>query len=197
MVAEDAHMVRGALVALLELEPDFEVVTEVSRGDDIVPAALRTQPNVAILDVGLPGTDGLTAAAELGRVLPECRRVLLTGIARPAIVRRALHERLDGLLLKDAPSHELADAVRKVMAGRRVFDSELALTAMEADTGLLTARETDVLRLAADGLDAGHIARQLHLSVGTVRNYLTAIVSKLNARNRVDAIKKARESHIL
>ncbi|MEU5439073.1 response regulator transcription factor [Streptomyces sp. NPDC020719] len=197
LVAEDVHMVRGALVALLELEADFTVVAEVGRGDEIVPTALRSRPTVVILDVDLPGTDGLTAAEQLRKSLPECRILVLTGIGRPAMLRRALDGRVDGLLLKDSPPDELADAVRKVMAGQRVFDSGLALSALDSGARLLTPRETEVLRLTADGHDAGHIARQLHLSVGTVRNYLTTIVSKLNARNRIDAIRTAREFGLL
>lgn len=190
-------MVRGALVALLRLEPDFAVVAEVGHGDDIVPAARRTLPDVAVLDVGLPGTDGLTAAAELRKALPESRTIILTGMGGPSVIRRSLDARLDGLLLKDSPPERLAAAIRDVMAGQRVFDPGMTLDALELGTQILTPREAEVLRRTADGHDAPHIAKELHLSVGTVRNYLTAIVNKLNARNRVDAIRIARESGVI
>lgn len=190
-------MVRGALVALLKLEPDFAVVAEVGHGDEILPAARRTRPEVAVVDVGLPGTDGLTAAIELRKVLPDCRTVILTSNGRPAIVRRALDNGLEGLLLKDSPPERLAAAIRDVMSGQRVFDPHMTLDALDLSAQILTLRETEVLQRAADGLDASHIAEQLHLSIGTVRNYLTRIVSKLNARNRVDAIRMAREAGII
>ncbi|MEU1404367.1 response regulator transcription factor [Streptomyces sp. NPDC005728] len=197
LIAEDVHMVRGALVALLKLEPDFAVVAEVGHGDEILPAARRTRPEVAVVDVGLPGTDGLTAAIELRKVLPDCRTVILTSNGRPAIVRRALDNGLEGLLLKDSPPERLAAAIRDVMSGQRVFDPHMTLDALDLSAQILTLRETEVLQRAADGLDASHIAEQLHLSIGTVRNYLTRIVSKLNARNRVDAIRMAREAGII
>ncbi|MFF9486131.1 DNA-binding response regulator [Streptomyces sp. NPDC014676] len=197
LIAEDAHMVRGALVALLNLEPDFTVVAEIGHGDEIVPTARRTRPDVALIDVGLPGTDGLTAAVKLRATLPECRTLILTSTARPAVVRRSLDAGLEGLLLKDAPPDRLAAAVRDVMTGQRVYDQDMTLEALTLGSGILTARETEVLARAADGHDAGHIAAQLHLSAGTVRNYLTAIVNKLNARNRVDAIRMAREDGLI
>ncbi|MFF1446503.1 response regulator [Streptomyces sp. NPDC058295] len=197
LIAEDVHMVRGALVALLQLEPDFAVVAEVGHGDEILPAARRTRPEVAVVDVGLPGTDGLTAALELRKVLPDCRTVILTSSGRPAVVRRALDAGLEGLLLKDSPPERLAAAIRDVMSGQRVFDPHMTLDALDLSTQILTLRETEVLERAADGLDASHIAEQLHLSIGTVRNYLTGIVSKLNARNRIDAIRMAREAGII
>jgi two-component system response regulator DesR len=194
LLAEDMHMVRGALVALLALEGDLTVVAEVERGDRILSTALEHQPDVAIIDVDLPGLDGLSAAAQLAQQLPSCRTLILTSLGRPGTLRKALAAQVGGFLLKDAPPDRLADAVRDVAAGKRVIDPQLALAALDNGENPLTPRETEVLRLAADGAEAADIARLLFLSVGTVRNYLTTVVTKLNARNRVDAIRVARES---
>ncbi|BAU83995.1 two-component system, narL family, response regulator desR [Streptomyces laurentii] len=194
LLAEDVHMIRGALVALLQLEPDLHVVTTVDRGDTIVKAALESQPDVAIIDIDLPGIDGLTAAAELHKQLPSCRTLILTSLGRPGTLRRALSARVSGFLLKDSPPDQLALAVRSVAAGRRVVDPQLALTAWDLPDNPLSPRELEVLRLAARGADAAEIAGCLYLSKGTVRNYLTAIVGKLGARNRIDAIRIAEEA---
>jgi two-component system response regulator DesR len=194
IIAEDMHMVRGALVALLNVEPDIEVVAEMSSGDEILPAAHKWRPDVALLDIDLPGKDGLTAAAEIRSALPEVRTLILTGLGRPGTLRRALSAHVSGFMLKDAPASELADAIRSVAAGRRVVDSQLALAAWDSTDCPLTTRESEVLRLAAHGADASEIASKLYLSVGTVRNYLTTIAGKLNARNRVDAIRIATEA---
>nr|WP_272926537.1 response regulator transcription factor [Streptomyces sp. SID5476] len=194
MLAEDMHMVRGALVALLTLEDDLTVVAEVERGDRIVPTALECEPDVAVIDVDLPGLDGLSAAAQLAGRLPSCRTLILTSLGRPGTLRKALAAQVGGFLLKDAPPDRLADAVRDVAAGKRVIDPQLALAAFDNGENPLTPRETEVLRMAADGAEAADIASRLFLSVGTVRNYLTTVVTKLNARNRVDAIRVARES---
>lgn len=187
-------MVRGALVALLELEPDIDVVAEVASGDDILPTALQHQPDVAVIDIDLPGIDGLTAASVLHEQLPSCRTLILTSLGRPGTLRRALSAKVGGFILKDAPSRDLAEAIRRVAAGQRVVDSNLALAAWDSAECPLTAREIDVLRLAADGAEAPEIAARLFLSTGTVRNYLSTIATKLNARNRVDAIRIATES---
>ncbi|AOR32926.1 DNA-binding response regulator [Streptomyces fodineus] len=187
-------MIRGALIALLELEPDLKVVSAVDRGDIIVPEALKSRPDVAVIDIDLPGTDGLTAAAELHRQLPSCRTLILTSLGRPGTLRRAMSAQVGGFLLKDSPPDQLARAVRKVAAGQRVVDPELALSAWDCPPNPLSPRELEVLRLAAQGADAAEIAACLFLSQGTVRNYLTAIVSKLNARNRIDAIRIAEEA---
>ena len=192
LLAEDMHMVRGALVALLDLESDIQVVAEVASGDEIVPTARKCRPDVAVIDIDLPGMDGLTAASLLHEKLPECRTLILTSLGRPGTLRRALSARVGGFILKDAPATELADAIRGVAAGRRVVDGNLALAAWDSGDCPLTSREVEVLRMAADGADAVEIAARLYLSAGTVRNYLTTIVSKLNARNRVDAIRLAR-----
>lgn len=194
MLAEDMLMVRGALVALLQLENDIEVVAEVERGDTIVDTAMSVRPDVALIDIDLPGLDGLTAAAQLRKKLPECRSLILTSLNRPGALRRAMAAQVSGYLLKDAPPKELAAAIRTVSAGGRAIDRQLALAAWEADENPLTPREREVLRLAATGASAGEIAAQIHLSVGTVRNYLTAAVGKLNARNRLDAIRIGAET---
>ncbi|MFD1657803.1 response regulator transcription factor [Streptomyces caeni] len=194
LIAEDMNMIRGALVALLNLQDDFTVVCEVERGDEIVDMALKHRPDVAIIDIDLPGVDGLSAATQLRKQLPQCRVLILTSLGRPGTLRRALEARVSGYLLKDAPPGELASAVRRVAAGHRAVDPELALAAWGEFESPLTDRETQVLRLAAEGAEAREIASMLRLSAGTVRNYLTTIVTKLNARNRVDAIRIARDA---
>jgi len=194
LLAEDMHMVRGALIALLNLEPDIEVVVDVSSGDQIVAMAKRHRPDVAILDIDLPGTDGLTAATALHEALPETRTLILTSLGQPGTLRRALAARVGGFILKDAPPRELADAIRAVAAGKRVVDTQLALAAWDNGECPLTTRELEVLRLAAGGLDVSGIATSVHLSPGTVRNYLTTVAAKLNARNRVDAVRIASDS---
>ena len=192
LVAEDMHIVRGALVALLQLEQDIEVVAECSTGDEILAKAREARPDIALIDIDLPGKDGLTAAAEIHGNLPECRTLIVTSLGRPGTLRRALAARVAGFILKDAPADKLANAIREVAAGRRVVDADLALTAWESSDCPLTQREIEVLRMAADGADPVDIAAKLFLSAGTVRNYLTTIVTKLNARNRVDAIRLAK-----
>jgi two-component system response regulator DesR len=197
LLAEDMHMVRGALVALLNLESDIEVVAEVSTGDQILPAAKAAQPDVAVIDIDLPGKDGLSAAMEIHESLPGVHTLILTSLGRPGTVRRALDAKVNGFLLKDSPSDKLANAVRSVAIGRRVIDSELALAAWETDDCPLTPREIEILSLAARGRNVADIAAELFLSAGTVRNYLAAVVTKLNARNRVHAIRIATEAEWL
>jgi two-component system response regulator DesR len=187
-------MVRGALVALIELEPDLKVVVATNNGDDIVPAALEHEPDVAIIDVDLPGLDGLSAAAQLHEKLPTCRTLILTNLDRAGMLRRALAAHVSGYMLKEAPPEQLATAIRDVAAGRSVIDPQLVISAWDCGQNPLSPREHEVLRRAAEGSEPAEIAAALHLSVGTVRNYLTAIVAKLNARNRVDAIKMAYDS---
>lgn len=194
LLAEDVPMVRGALVALLELEHDLTVVASVERGDVIVETAKKHRPDVAVIDIDMPHLDGLSAAAELHKELPSCRTLILTSLGRPGTLRRALTAHVAGFLLKDAPPERLAEAVRGVAAGRRIIDPQLALSAWDSGENPLSERELQVLRMAARGSEAPEIAAGLHLSVGTVRNYLTTIVSKLNARNRVDAIRIAEEA---
>ncbi|XVQ14248.1 response regulator transcription factor [Spirillospora sp. CA-255316] len=194
LVAEDMRILRDTLVAVLGLEDDLEVVAEVAAGDEIVPAALRHRPDVAVVDIDLPGVDGLTAAAELHRQAPACRILVLTGLAQPGHLRRALAAHVSGFMLKDAPSDELIAAVRQVAAGDRVFDPKLALAALETADNPLSPREAEVLKRHAAGASAAEIAADLHLSYGTVRNYLASAVTKLGARNRVDAARIARDA---
>ncbi|WP_405618604.1 response regulator transcription factor [Streptomyces sp. NBC_01511] len=194
VLAEDMHMIRSALAGLLELEPDLEVVAQAGNGTEAVAAVLRTGADTAVLDIGMPGMDGITAAARLREQAPDCRTLILTGMGRPGQLWRALDAQVCGFLLKDAPPGELIDAVRRVGAGRRVIDPELAISAWEIGDNPLTAREAEVLAMVGDGAEATQIASATNLTVGTVRNYLTAIVNKLGARNRVDALRVAREN---
>jgi two-component system, NarL family, response regulator DesR len=194
LLAEDVAMVRGALVALIELEPDLTVVADIERGDDILPTALQHRPDVAIIDIDLPGLDGLAAASLLHDKLPSCKTLILTNLGRPGTLRRALAAHVSGFILKDAPPDQLAMAIRNVAAGRRVIDPQLAVSTWDGGENPLSPREHEVLRMAADGAEPREIAKALHLSVGTVRNYLTTIVTKLNARNRVDAIRQAQNA---
>lgn len=194
LLAEDVQMVRGALVALLELEPDLSIVADVGRGDEVLPAALAHRPDVAVIDIDMPGLDGLSAAGLLRDRLPSCKCVILTSLGRPGTLRRALDARVTGFLLKDAPPRHLAEAIRGVASGQRVIDPELALTAWDAGECPLSDRELDVLRMAATGAEPHEISDMMCLSLGTVRNYLTASVVKLSARNRVDAIRIAHQA---
>jgi two-component system, NarL family, response regulator DesR len=194
LLAEDQRLVRGALVALLGFEPDIEVVSEVETGDAIVPEALRSRPEVAVIDIELPGVDGLTAAAQLRDRLPECRVLILTSFGRPGNLQRAQDAGVYGFMLKDAPPEQLADAIRRLSRGERVVDAKLAKAAWEAQRNPLTPREIEVLRLTAAGAEPVEIAARLYLSVGTVRNYLTVIITKLRARSKVDAIRIAQDS---
>lgn len=193
LLAEDMHLIRGAFAALLAREPDLEVVAEVSSGDDVLPAVRAHRPDVAVLDVQMPGVDGIEAAARVGAEFPGLPVLIVTQHGRPELVRRALDAGAHGFMLKDAPPAELAAAVRRIAAGERVLDPGLATTAIRARENPLSPRETEVLRLAAEGNDPGEIASLLYLTRGTVRNYLGAIVTKLDARNRLDAVRIATE----
>ncbi|WP_113703110.1 response regulator transcription factor [Nonomuraea lactucae] len=194
LLAEDMHLVRGAIVALLAYEEDIEVVAEVDRGDRVVAAARASGADVAVIDVALPGKDGLEAAGELHERLPGCGVLILTGVGTPGLLRRALDVHVRGFMAKDAPPHLLADAIRRVSRGERVIDSELAIAAMRPSDAPLTARELDVIGAAAEGAPVSEIAASLFLSEGTVRNYLCRSTAKLGARSRIDAIRIARES---
>jgi two-component system response regulator DesR len=193
LIAEDQAMVRGALASLLRLEEDIEVVAEVDRGDRVLAAAGETRPDVALLDIEMPGLDGISAAGELARELPETRSLILTTFGRPGYMRRALAQGASGFLLKDAPASELADAIRVVAAGGRAIDPALAAVAITEGESPLTPREHEVLAAAVSHATAGDIAAVLHLSEGTVRNYLSAAMRKLGARNRREAIERATE----
>lgn len=193
LLAEDQAMVRGALVALLRLESDIVVVAEVARGDEVVPRALATQPDVALLDIEMPGGDGLQAAQALRSALPSCRVVILTTFGRSGYLRRAMESGAVGFLLKDAPAAQLVVAIRRVYAGERVVDPELALAALSEGNNPLTDRERDVLAASLSGASIADIATQLSLSEGTVRNHLSIAIQKLGVHNRMEAARLAEQ----
>ena len=193
LLAEDQAMVRGALAGLLSLEPDIEVVAQVARGDEVLDAALSARPDVALLDIEMPGIDGLQAAGLLRAELPECKVLILTTFGRPGYLRRAMEQGAAGFLLKDAPSEELARAIRRATRGERVVDPGLAAAALSEGPSPLTPREHDVLAAARQYATVSDIASALHLSAGTVRNYLSAAIGKTGARNRNEAIRAAEE----
>ncbi|MEU3059849.1 response regulator transcription factor [Streptomyces subrutilus] len=192
LLAEDQGMMRSALALLLGLEEDIEVVAQVAAGHEIVPAALEARPDVALLDIELPGLSGLDAAAELRTRCPDCRVLILTTFGRPGYLRRAMEAGAAGFLVKDGPVEELAAAVRRVLAGERVIDPALAAAALGAGPSPLTPREVDVLNAAADGATVADIAARVHLSESTVRNYLSAAIGKTATRNRMEAVRAAR-----
>lgn len=193
LLAEDQAMVRGALAALLSREKDIEVVAEVARGDAVVEAALVSSPDVALLDIEMPGGDGLAAAQALRIALPSCRVVILTTFGRSGYLRRAMENGAVGFLLKDAPASELARALWRVMNGERVVDPELALLALSEGNSPLTNREREVLATALPGIGHAEIAARLSLSEGTVRNHLSAAIQKLRTRNRIEAAHLAEQ----
>jgi two-component system response regulator DesR len=191
LIAEDQAMVRGALAALLALEPDLDVVAQVGRGDEVVTTALGARPDVALLDIEMPGLDGLTAAAQLRSAVPGCRVVILTTFGRPGYLRRAMEAGATGFMLKDAPATDLADAIRRVARGQRVVDPGLALAALSEGANPLSEREREVLALSATNGTIADIAGRLGLSEGTVRNHLSAAIQKTGARNRAEAARVA------
>ncbi|GLX05227.1 response regulator transcription factor [Microbispora sp. NBRC 16548] len=191
VLAEDQSMVRGALASLLGLEPDIEVVGEAANGDEVITVAEATTPDIALLDIEMPGRDGISAAEELGRRVPGCRVVILTTFGRPGYLRRAMEAGAVAFLVKDSPASELAAAIRRVLRGERVIDPGLAAAALSAGPNPLSPRERDVLSAAADGSTINDISLRLRLSEGTVRNYLSAAIHKTGARNRIEAVQKA------
>jgi len=193
LLAEDQAMIRQALAALLSFEDDIEVVVQVGRGDEVVPAAAKHEVDVALLDIEMPGMDGLAAAAELRRAKPAVKIVILTTFGRPGFLRRAMESGVSGFLVKDSPADKLAATVRRVLAGGRVIDPDLAASALAEGINPLTQRERDVLTASADGSLISEIAASLYLSEGTVRNYLSACIQKTGARNRVEALRIADE----
>jgi len=193
LLAEDQAMVRGALAALLSLETDMKIVSEVGRGDEVVPAALKTLPDVALLDIEMPGLDGISAAATLHHELPACKILILTTFGRPGYLRKAMENGVVGFLLKEAPSAHLADAIRRAVAGERVVDPDLALAALSEGSNPLTEREREILAAATRGDPIVMIAQSLFLSEGTVRNYLSIAIQKLGAHNRTEAAHIAQE----
>jgi two-component system, NarL family, response regulator DesR len=193
MIAEDQAMVRGALRALLAMEDDIEIVGEAERGDMVLDAARRSQPDIALLDIEMPGSDGISAAAELRRALPQTKVLILTTFGRPGFLRRAMESGASGFMLKDAPAHELAKAIRRTMQGERVVDPGLAAAALSAGVSPLSDRERDVLQAGRNGASIAEIAKSLFLSEGTVRNYLSSAIQKLNVSNRTEAARVAEE----
>ena len=191
LIAEDQGLVRGALASLLGLEPDIEVVAQVSRGDEVVPAATSARPDVAMLDIEMPGATGLEAAAELRQVLPACRVLIVTTFGRPGYLRRAMKGGAAGFLLKDAPASELANAIRRAHGGERVVDPGLAAAALSEGESPLTEREQEVLAASREYGTVADIAGALFLSPGTVRNHLSSVMRKLDARNRGEAVRVA------
>ncbi|HET6741169.1 MAG: response regulator transcription factor [Kribbellaceae bacterium] len=191
LIADDQALVRGALAALLDLEPDLDVVAEVGRGDEVIDAAKNSQPDVALLDVEMPGLDGIEAAAALRTAVPGVRVLMVTTFGRPGYLRRAMEAGAAGFVVKDTPATQLADAVRRVHQGLRVVDPSLAAETLVAGTSPLTGRESDVLRAARDGGTVADIAKELHLSEGTVRNHLSAAIGKTGARTRAEAARIA------
>ncbi|MEV8389913.1 MULTISPECIES: response regulator transcription factor [unclassified Streptomyces] len=192
LLAEDQGMMRGALALLLGMEADLEVVAQVGRGDAIVDAALASRPDVALLDIELPGLSGLDAAMKLRDEVPDCRVLILTTFGRPGYLRRAMEAGAAGFLVKDGPVEELAAAIRRVLTGETVVDPALAAAALSAGPSPLTARERDVLNAAVDGATVADIAERLRLSESTVRNYLSSAIGKTGTRNRMEAVRTAR-----
>lgn len=193
LIADDQALVRGALAALLGLEPDIEVVAQVGRGDEVVEAARTSEATVALLDIEMPGIDGIAAAAKLRAEVPGCRALIVTTFGRPGYLARAMQAGASGFVVKDTPATELAAAVRRVSQGLRVVDPQLAAESLAQGDSPLTERETDVLAAARDGGTIADIARTVHLSEGTVKNHLSSAIGKTGGRNRADAVRVAVE----
>lgn len=193
LLADDQAMIRGALSALLSLEPDIEVVAEVADGSDVVAAARESGAEVCLLDVQMPGLDGIEATAALRKALPKVRALIVTTFNRPGYLRRAMDAGASGFMVKDTPAEQLAEAVRRVHQGFNVIDPALAAASLMAGANPLTEREQEVLRLAADGLQVTGIANAVHLSNGTIRNLLSSAIAKTHTANRVQAAQVASE----
>ncbi|MGO1259644.1 MAG: response regulator [Brachybacterium sp.] len=194
LIADDQGLVRGALAALLGLEPDIEVVAQVGRGDEVLDVVRETHPDVALLDIEMPGLDGISAAAQLREAGVGCRALIVTTFGRPGYLKRALQAGASGFVVKDTPSAQLADAVRRVAQGLRVVDPALAAESLTQGDSPLTERETDLLQAARTGGSIADLARMLHLSEGTVRNHLSSAIGKTGGRNRADAARIAEEN---
>jgi two-component system response regulator DesR len=193
LIAEDQGMIRGALATLIGLEPDIEVVAQVARGDEVLEAALAVGPDVALLDIEMPGATGLDAAEQLAVALPGCRVLILTTFGRPGYLRRAMEGGASGFVLKDAPASELSSAIRRALRGERVVDPGLAAAALSQGESPLTPREHEVLAASRDHATVAELAGALFLSPGTVRNHLSSVMQKLDARNRGEAVRVAEE----
>lgn len=193
LLADDQALVRGALAALLDLEHDLTVVAQVGRGDEVVAAAARSNAQVCLLDVEMPGIDGIAAAAALREHVPQARSLIVTTFGRPGYLRAAMDAGASGFVVKDTPAAELAEAVRRVHAGVRVVDQALAAESLLGGPNPLTQREREVLRVALQGGTVSVIAGRVHLSPGTVRNYLSSAIGKTNTSTRVEAARVAQE----
>jgi two-component system response regulator DesR len=193
LLAEDQVMIREALAALLSFEDDIEVVAQVGRGDEVVRVARETKPDIALLDIEMPGQDGLTAAAELRQASPDVKIIILTTFGRPGFLRRAMESGVSAFLVKDSPADKLTATIRRVLNGERVIDPDLAAAALADGMNPLTRRERDVLLAVDGGGTIAQIATELYLSEGTVRNYLSACIQKTGARNRAEALKISQE----
>lgn len=191
LLADDQALVRGALAAQLDLESDLRVVAQVGRGDEVVEHARDAEVDVCLLDIEMPGADGIEAAEALRRELPHVRSLIVTTFGRPGYLRRAIEAGASGFVVKDTPAAELADAVRRVHAGLRVIDPTLATESLATGQNPLTEREQDVLRCALGGATVAVIASQVHLSQGTVRNYLSSAIGKTGAGTRAEAAQIA------
>jgi len=195
LLAEDQAMIREALAALLSFEDDIQVVAQVGRGDEVTSAARDAKPDVALLDIEMPGMDGLSAAAALRAACPDVKIIILTTFGRPGYLRRAMESGASGFIVKDSPADKLARTIRGVLAGQRVIDPDLAAAALAEGANPLTPREKDVLAAAArnDGATLAQIAAAVYLSEGTVRNYLSSCIQKTGARNRAEAVRVAQD----
>ncbi|NUU74404.1 response regulator transcription factor [Paenibacillus xylanilyticus] len=192
MIAEDQRMLRGALASLLDLEDDFEVIGEAGNGEEALQQISSLQPDLCLMDIEMPVMTGLEVAERIQQLGLRCRIIILTTFARPGFLERAIQAGVQGYLLKDEPSDRLAEAIRRVMKGGREVSPELVFGAAK-EMNPLTEREKEVLKLAATGMNANHIATSLHLSYGTVRNYLSEAFNKLGAKNRMEAVSMAEE----
>ena len=193
LLAEDQGMVRGALATLLALETDIEVVAQCARGDEVVATALAAHPDAALLDIEMPGLDGLKAASLLHAAMPDCTIIILTTFGRPGYLRRAMEAGATGFVVKDGPADQLAVSIRRAVAGERVIDTALAAAALSDGSNPLTPRERDILHAASGGATIATIATSMFLSQGTVRNYLSSAIQKTGARNRLEAVRTAEQ----
>ncbi|MEX5269184.1 response regulator [Kocuria sabuli] len=194
LLADDQHLVRGALAALLELEDDLEVVAQVAAGDEVLAAVREHRPDVALLDIEMPGLDGIEATRQVVAAGTGCRCLIVTTFGRPGYLRRAVEAGASGFVVKDTPAAQLAEAVRRVHAGLRAVDPALAEESLVSGANPLSAREQEVLRAAADGASVKHVSGLLHLSPGTVRNHLSSAIGKTRTTNRSEACRVAREN---
>jgi two-component system response regulator DesR len=194
LLAEDQGMMRGALALLLSMEPDIEIVAQVSSGDAVVTACLEAKPDVALLDIEMPGLSGLAAARLMREQFPSCRVVIVTTFGRPGYLRDAMDAGVSAFVVKDGPVDQLAGVIRRVLAGDQVIDPALAVAALTSGRNPLTDRERDVLAAAVDGSPVGEIAAILNLSKSTVRNYLSSAIQKTATRNRIEAAQRARDN---